>query len=145
MSVSFPTVTRTSAAIVAMIGVLAMSMPGGACFLWAGLGVDHHHHQDVEQEAAVESCFHDHECSDHGELPEQPCDPDEESSLVASLSVFKLDPHALPPVTDFSPDWVKAPDAALGGDFAMILRAPVQARAGASQPAVAVRLCRFLI
>ena len=49
---------RIVTAIFAILGILAISMPGDTCFLWAGLGVDHHHHGSAESVEQDTACFH---------------------------------------------------------------------------------------
>ena len=132
-----------------MIGVLAMSLPGGVCFLWAGLGLEHHHHGS-EVAPAAEICVHDHDhgCADHDHdpaAPEQPCDPDGLGvETLALVAVLKIDPAALPAQADFSPDWVTSPEDFLAGGNVTSERF-VNQRVDAPPPPVAVRLCRFLI
>jgi hypothetical protein len=139
-------VTRTTIAIATMIGVLLMSMPGGMCFFFLGIGVDHHHH--AVEEAATETCFHDHghACADHGhdpEVPQEPCDPAEDGAdVLAFAALLKVDPAALPPVADFVPDWAVAPELLFE---ASVSKLDAFVRIDAPPPPAAVRFCRFLI
>jgi hypothetical protein len=145
VSFPFPDMTRTAAAVIAMMGVLALSMPGGACFLWAGLGVEHHHHDAAEERAVADHCFHEHDCGDHGEQPAEPCAPSEDPALVASFSAFKLLTQVPLAVADFSPDWVKAPEFSLSSGARHFAGVLFSKRPNAPPPPAESRLCRFLI
>ena len=150
----FPAVIRPIAAFATMMGVLLMSMPGGACFFWSGIGVDHHHHGDHhEPDQPAPACFHDHgDCADHDhehgpdpEIPERPCAPEAEGiEVLARVTGLKIDPVALPQVADFRPAWVLTP---LGHGVSVRGLAPRSAVIGseAPPPPAAVRYCRFLL
>ena len=81
---------RIVTAIFAILGILAMSMPGDTCFLWAGLGVDHHHHGSAEPVELDTPCFHEHDCTQEDEYPDQPCEPGDDTVMQAGSGIFKL-------------------------------------------------------
>ncbi len=137
--------TRSAIALFALVGVLAMSMPGGACFLWAGLGIEHHHHGEPQPAAQAESCFHDHGCGDQEEAPAEPCEPGEGNSLVAYVGSPKQDVDTEVAVDDFVPAWVGAPLAAKASDQERIGALPSSVRTLVLPPPSELRYCRFLL
>ena len=137
--------TRPCTTIVALLGMLTMSMPGDTCFLWAGLGIDHHHHGAADAMEEDSTCFHEHDCTPHDKEPEKPCENGDDTLLLAGAGNFKFHPQLFPAGTDVPPTWPKAPDSSMPAIIGSALNRTLRGNFNALPPPVEVRLCRFLI
>jgi hypothetical protein len=136
---------RIVTAIFAILGILAMSMPGDTCFLWASLGVDHHHHDSAESVEQDTPCFHEHDCTKRDEEPDKPCESGEDTVMQAGSGIFKLNSQLLPTGTDCSHDWTKTPEASTDCAISNFVSAILHGNLDALPPPAEIRLCRFLI
>jgi hypothetical protein len=136
---------RIVTAIFAILGILAMSMPGDTCFLWACLGVDHHHHDSAESVEQDTPCFHEHDCTKRDEEPDKPCGSGEDTVMQAGSGIFKLNSQLLPTGTDCSHDWTKTPEASTDCAISNFVSAILHGNLDALPPPAEIRLCRFLI
>lgn len=136
---------RIVTAIFAILGILAMSMPGDTCFLWAGLGVDHHHHGSAESVEQDTACFHEHDCTKRDEQPDLPCESGDDTVMQAGSGIFKLNAQLLPTGTDYPHAWAKTPEASPACGINSSVSAILHGNLDALPPPTEARLCRFLI
>ena len=136
---------RLSTTIVAVLGMLIMSLPGDTCFLWTGLGIDHHHHEEASLMKKDPTCFHDHDCTPHDKEPEKPCETSDDPLLMVGSGIFKLNTQLLPTGTDCPHAWTKTPEASTACVISNFVSAILHGNLDALPPPAEVRLCRFLI
>jgi hypothetical protein len=136
---------RLSTTIVAVLGMLTMSLPGDTCFLWTGLGIDHHHHEEASLMKEDTTCFHDHDCTPHDKEPEKPCETSDDPLLMVGSGTFKLHPQFPPTGTDVPPAWAKAPGASMPAIIGSSINRTLRGNFNALPPPVEISLCRFLI